>query len=55
MSENSRRRALLFCPTMHRVIGETVKPPDFEYAQNRDIFARDSAAAERGAIFVGFD
>src|ERR1700712_631991 len=30
MSGKSRRRALLFCPTMQGVIGETVKPRNLE-------------------------
>jgi hypothetical protein len=33
-----RVAAPLFCPTMDGVIGETVKPRDFEDGQNRDIF-----------------
>jgi hypothetical protein len=40
---------------MHGVIGETVKLWNFEYGQNRDIFARDLAAGSRGAIFAEFD
>jgi hypothetical protein len=36
---------------MHGVIGETVKPPNVEYAQNRDIFGLDLAAGNRGAVF----
>jgi hypothetical protein len=38
---------------MDGVIGETVKPRDFEYGQNRDIFTRDLAAGNHGAIFAG--
>jgi hypothetical protein len=38
---------------MNGVIGETVKPQDFGYGQNRGIFARDLAAGNRGAIFAG--
>jgi hypothetical protein len=45
-----RVAAPLFCPTMHGVIGETVKPGDFEYGQNRGIFGHDLAAGNRGAI-----
>jgi hypothetical protein len=38
---------------MHGVIGETVKPQNFEDGQNRDIFARDLVAGDRGAVFGG--
>jgi hypothetical protein len=37
-------------PTMNGVIGETVKPRDFEYGQNRGIFGRDLTAGNRRAI-----
>jgi hypothetical protein len=36
---------------MDGVIGETVKPRDFEYGQNRDISGGDLAAGTRRAIF----
>jgi hypothetical protein len=36
---------------MDGVIGETVKLRDFEYGQNRDIFALDLAAGNRVATF----
>jgi hypothetical protein len=38
---------------MQRVIGQTVKPPEFEDGQNRDIFARDLVAGNHRAIFAG--
>jgi hypothetical protein len=48
-----RVAAPLFCPTMHGVIGETVKRRNAQDVQNRDIFARDALGANGGGIFAG--
>jgi hypothetical protein len=38
---------------MQGVIGQTVKPPEFEDGQNRDIFTRDLAGGNHRDIFAG--
>jgi hypothetical protein len=48
-----RVAAPLFCPTMHGVIGETVKRRNVQDVQNGDILALDAPDGNRGAIFAG--
>jgi hypothetical protein len=48
-----RVAAPLFCPTMHGVIGKTVKRGNVQDVQYRDIFARDALDGNPRAILPG--